>query len=245
MPQHKFPKLKYFYVALLSGIDTFYASLRIILASFFSSDSVASVNRILYAWSKRLINLVKIKLRISGEENIAKTERPMIVMCNHSSLYDIPISVLVIKNNLRMMAKKELFKIPVFSAALKRGGFVSVDRQNRQQSAKDLVYAKQKMQQGILLWIAPEGTRAKDGKLARFKSGGFHLAIDSQALILPMVIKDVHKVQPGKKKTINFGQIVEVNICPPIDAADYSMQQREELMQQVRQQMLLALGQDT
>jgi 1-acyl-sn-glycerol-3-phosphate acyltransferase len=164
-------------------------------------------------------------------------------MCNHSSLYDIPISAVALKTSLRMLTKKELYKIPIFSSALRRGEFVSIDRQNREQSFKDLKNAKEKMLDGIVLWVAPEGTRSIDGKLAKFKRGGFHIALESKALIVPLVIKDIHKVQAGNELSLYLNQEIEVELCEPVDAAKYTLEKRKELVNEVRKRMLEKLNQ--
>ena len=84
-------------------------------------------------------------------------------------------------------------------------GFKPVQRRIMQ-SLKDLDDAKSKMLDGITLWMAPEGTRSKDGKLAKFKRGAFHIAIDTKALILPIAVKDIHKVQAGDDLSLYLNQ---------------------------------------
>ena len=99
------------------------------------------------------------------------------------------------------------------------------------------------MLSGIVLWVAPEGTRSKDGLLGQFKRGGFHIALDSKALILPIVLKGVHKVQAGDNLEVYLNQSVEVELCETVDAANYSKEQRRELIAEVRQRMLDKLNQ--
>ena len=133
--------------------------------------------------------------------------------------------------------------MPVFGTTIKRAEFISIDRGDHEQAVKDLEHAKEKMLSGINLWMAPEGTRSKDGKLARFKRGAFHVAIDTKALIVPIVIKDIHKVQAGDNLHLYLNQEVEVEICEPIDSQEYDTSKRKELIEIVRNRMLKALGQ--
>lgn len=239
-------RLHFFWILIVTGLFTLWASLKIILLSIVAKQKRSSVNKVFHQWSQRLLNLVRVEYVVEGAEKMPQDcKRPIIVMCNHSSLYDIPVSALVLKDHsLRMLAKKELFRIPVFATAMRNGEFVSIDRQNKEQAIQDLISAKEKMLSGIVLWIAPEGTRSKDAKLAKFKRGGFHLALETQALIVPMVIKDIYKVQAGRDLTLRLGQQVSVEICDPVDAADYTLEQRADLVDKVRSQMLLTLGQE-
>ncbi|MCW8880551.1 MAG: 1-acyl-sn-glycerol-3-phosphate acyltransferase [Kangiellaceae bacterium] len=244
MVAKKASKLRFYWIAFMTGVYTFWYSSRVIVSVTMFKDSRDSVTRHMTNWARKLLELIEVKVTVANESNFPRDgKRPVIVMCNHSSLYDIPISAVALKTNLRMLAKKELFKIPVFSAALRNGEFVSIDRQNREQSLKDLQIAKERMLDGITLWIAPEGTRSKDGKLAKFKRGGFHLALETQALIVPVVVKDIHKVQSGKDLTLYLNQEIEVEICKPVDASNYTIDERRQLVEQVRNEMLETLGQ--
>ena len=228
----------------MTGVYTFRYSIAVIVGTYFAKQRRAYVDHAMKQWALKLLRLIRVTVRVVGRENMPlQGERPIIVMCNHSSLYDIPISAVALDTSLRMLAKKELFKIPVFAAALKRGEFVSIDRQNREQSLKDLSVAKAKMLDGIILWVAPEGTRSRYGKLLPFKRGAFHLALDTKALIVPLIIKDIHKVQGGKDLTLHINQEIEVEICKPIDAGRYTIETRRALINEVRNRMLRRLGQ--
>ncbi|WP_444998124.1 lysophospholipid acyltransferase family protein [Aliikangiella sp. IMCC44359] len=244
MSGKKASKLRFYWIAAVTGLVTFYSCSKIIVGSIFVKNIRPLVDQTMLNWAKKLLDLIRVKVTVVGQDNMPdKESRPIIVMCNHSSLYDIPVSIVALQTSLRMLAKKELFKIPVFSSALRLGEFLSIDRENREQSIKDLKRAKDKMLDGIILWVAPEGTRSKNGLLASFKRGGFHVALDTKALIVPLVIKDIHKVQAGTDLTLYLGQEVEVEVCAPIDAAEYSVDTRRELVEKVRNTMLVALNQ--
>lgn len=243
MSGQKVNQLKFYWIAFMTGVYTFVYSLKVIIGSFFIKNNRKHVDQAMFDWSCKLLDLVKVTVSVAGRENLPKVgERPIIIMCNHTSLYDIPVAAVALKSSLRMLAKKELFNIPIFSSALRRGEFLSIDRNNRNQAIKDLALAKQKMLSGIVLWVAPEGTRSKDGKLGQFKRGGFYLALESNALIVPFVIKDVYKLQSGTDLTLTIDQTVNVEICDPIDAESYTMETKNELIRCVRERMLNALN---
>ncbi len=239
----KASKIRFYWIASITGLITLISCLRIILASWMGRLSIADVDRRMNWWANQLLALVRVKTHVSGRENLPKPGQRVIVMCNHSSLYDIPVTIAALDTSFRFVAKKELFNIPIFGSALKRGGFLSIDRHNREQAVKDLQAAKEQMLNGIMLWMSPEGTRSKDGKLAPFKRGGFHIAIETKALIVPIVIKDIHRLQAGDDLDLYLNQTIEVEICKPIDASQFEIESRRELINQVRNTMLTALGQ--
>lgn len=238
-------KLRFYWIAFMTGVFTLWSCAKIIVGSPFVSNHRNFIDRIMSKWAQRLLSLVKVKTRVTGKRNIPTSfERPVIFMCNHSSLYDIPVSIDALNTSCRFVAKKELFKIPIFGRAIRRSEFISIDRQKPEQAVKDLEYAKTKMKDGITLWMAPEGTRSIDGLLAKFKRGAFVLALDTNAIIVPIVIKDIHKVQAGDDLTLYLGQEIEVEICEPVEASKYGKEHRRELIAKVRGQMLEALGQE-
>jgi 1-acyl-sn-glycerol-3-phosphate acyltransferase len=242
--QKKANKFRFCWIAFMTGVYTVWACVKIVVGSYTVKNFRPYVNKVMYKWSSRLLGLIGVKVKVTGPNKLPdQTERPIIVMCNHSSLYDIPISAVALNTSLRMLTKKELFSIPIFGAGLRRGEFISIDRNNREQSLKDLEKAKEKLLSGVVLWVAPEGTRSKDGKLGKFKRGGFHIALESKALIVPIVVKDIHKVQAGNNLDLYLNQEIEVELCEPVDAAQYTLEQRKELVIDVRKRMLDKLNQ--
>jgi len=238
-------ELRFYWIAFMTGVYTFWACTKIILGSYVIKNYRPYIDRIMTKWARRLLGLIRVTTRVSGVENIPpKGERPVVVMCNHSSLYDIPIAIDALDISFRFVAKRELFNLPIFGSAIQKAEFISIDRHDHEQALKDLKKAKEKMLSGITLWMAPEGTRSKDGKLAKFKRGAFHVAIDTKALILPIVVKDIHKVQAGDDLKLFLDQEINVEICEPVDAEKYDVSTRRELIELVRNKMLVALGQE-
>jgi len=245
MRARKAGRFKLIYIISMSGIYTLWSCGKAIYGSYLVKDYRSYIDRVLNKWAVRIMALINVSIRVKGGNNLPiDSKRPVIVMCNHSSLYDVPVAILAIDSSFRFIAKKELFSIPIFGSAIKKGEIISIDRQSRTQAMKDLQRAKEKMLDGVTIWIAPEGTTTKDGKLAKFKKGGFHVAIDTSALIVPIVIKDIHKVQADYDLDIYTNQEIEVEICKPVDAENYKLSQRAELMNKVRTKMLTALGQE-
>lgn len=188
-------------------------------------------------WSRWLFKPIKLTYTVHNPYQVDFSqyrEHRYIVMSNHLSLYDIPLMFLTIPGSLRMLAKVELRKIPIFGHVMDIGEFVFINRHNRNQALQDLEKAKQRMQTGIMPWIAPEGTRSRDGQLLPFKKGGFMMALQMQATIIPVGIRGIGEVLPADKLTVQIGGHADVYIGKPIDTNQYTLEQREQLMNDVR-----------
>jgi 1-acyl-sn-glycerol-3-phosphate acyltransferase len=188
-------------------------------------------------WSKGLLKMVRMDLKVSGQAPDFNDGRRYIVLCTHSSHYDIPASFVALPGSIRMLAKQELFRIPLFGRAMRAAEFPSIDRHNRQRAFEDLRKARSMMESGIVLWAAPEGTRSRDGHLLPFKKGCFRLALDTGAVIVPVAIRGIHHVLPAHSLRMNLGLPVELKIGAPIDAGQFTTEQLEVLMLQVREKM--------
>lgn len=193
------------------------------------------IDRIIYRWGTSLVKAVRLRWTLEGDlEAEAEPGRRVIIVANHSSAYDIPLIFAALPGSIRMISKKELFKIPLLSRAMKTAEILSIDRQNRQQAIKDLSIAKDKMESGIRICMFPEGTRSSDGKLYPLKKGAIRLAIDTNALIIPVAIEDIYKVLPNKKwLQMRLNQSVTVKVGKAIDCRDFRVADRNELTELV------------
>jgi 1-acyl-sn-glycerol-3-phosphate acyltransferase len=200
-------------------------------------------DRRLASWSQRLLDQAEISIERHGFDALPAQET-FVVMSNHQSLYDIPVLLRALRRRLRMVAKTELFRVPVWGRAMRAAGFVEVDRQNRERAVESLRRARQALADGIDIWIAPEGTRSDSGRLLPFKKGGFHLALEAGARILPVAIEGTRNALLARGWTVHSGQTVRVTVCPPIDPAEFGSQRREELRQQVRRAIAAHLPQE-
>jgi 1-acyl-sn-glycerol-3-phosphate acyltransferase len=192
-------------------------------------------DKMLKWWSSRLLGAVDVKYSVNDPYN-TKIEpgKRYIIMSNHSSHYDIPIIIMTVPGSIRMLTKKELFKVPVWGKGMKAGEFIAIDRHDFEQAKKDLKAAREKMESGIVLWIAPEGTRSRTGQLGEFKKGGIIMAIESGATILPVGIVGSGEILPPKTWDFYLGKEVKVNIGKPIEASQYSLENKEKLIDAVR-----------
>jgi len=197
----------------------------------------AKANHYLQTWARLLLRSVDAHIRVEGHvflENLGN--RHCIFMSNHESLYDIPVLMHVLPGSLRMLAKSELFRVPVWGRAMRAAQFVPLHRGVGKQALSDLADAKRLLSQHIRLWVSPEGTRPeKSGKLLPFKSGGFRLAHDADALIIPIGIVGTSEILPARAMQIQTGMTVVVRIGKPIDTRLYTNSDRRALMEKTTQ----------
>ncbi len=230
-------KLRRLGVILATLMVTALYSLKVIVRALLHRLDRPRMDYYTRAWASRLLYLVRMQFSVQGPIPDFSDGRRYLILCNHSSHFDIPVSFVAMPGSVRMLAKKELFRIPLLGAAMKAGDFPSIDRHNREQALADLRVARQLMESGIVLWAAPEGTRSADGRLQPFKKGCFHLALDTGAIIVPVAIRGIHQVLPARTFKLNLGQPVQLRFGTPIDAGTYSVQQMENLMEEVRKQI--------
>ena len=225
-------------VILGTGFQTLAISVPTVFDSWKGSVTRESCDERLDRWSRRVLDLVKVTVDVQGRENL-DVSGATIVMSNHQSLYDIPLLFQVLPKSLRMIAKHELFKVPVWGPAMRASGFIAIDRDNRHKAFQSLQEAKATLESGVTVWMAPEGTRSRDGQLLPFKKGGFVLAEQMGASILPVSIRGTRDILPAKTMQFNPGVHVTVTIHPriPVPAPESGpgrVAVREQLMQRVR-----------
>jgi 1-acyl-sn-glycerol-3-phosphate acyltransferase len=218
---------------LLAASHTLRISVGTLTDSALGRASLSKADERLAWWSRRLLDDAEVDLEVRGTEHIPLDE-PLVVMSNHRSYYDIPTMFCTVPGRLRMVAKKELFMVPVFGAAMLTAGFVRVDRGKRESAVESLKSSGEMLKQGTRVWIAPEGTRSRDGSLGAFKSGGFHLALDNRVRILPVAISGTEKVMPSSGFTVHKGARVVSTVLPPIDTMSFGRERRKELTAAVR-----------
>lgn len=189
----------------------------------------------LRSWAKKIIDHARARVTVEGLSNLGDGREIFVVMSNHESVYDIPVLFHALPLHLRMVAKAELFRIPIWGRAMQYSGFVPIDRRNRERAIESLSLAKQKMQrEGVNIWIAPEGTRSRNGVLGPFKSGGFHLALDTGLRILPVSLVGTYDILHPDSVAVRRGAEVRVVIHPPVDVRAYGHERRAELTADVR-----------
>ncbi len=185
-------------------------------------------------WTMLLLTTCRIKVSVEGLDNLEEG-KSYVFVANHQSHFDIPACFKVIPRKLRMLAKKELFRIPVFGWSMAMIGHIVIDRENRERAVKSVDEAADRLRtEDICPVIFPEGTRSSDGKIQKFKKGAFVLAIKAEREIVPVTILGSRDVLPKKTWVISPGHI-HVILDKPVVTKGMDYKKRDELAVQIQE----------
>ncbi|MEO8764525.1 MAG: lysophospholipid acyltransferase family protein [Ginsengibacter sp.] len=167
-------------------------------------------------WMRFFFLATGCSLKIVGKKHF-EAGRNYIVICNHNSLMDVPISTPFIPGINKTIAKTEMAKTPVFGLVYKRGA-VLVDRSDKNSRRDSFRKMKEVLNMGMHMCIYPEGTRNKTPMpLKEFHDGAFRLAIECQTAILPALIFHTKKVLPPGKTFYFWPSKMELHFLPPVE----------------------------
>jgi 1-acyl-sn-glycerol-3-phosphate acyltransferase len=177
-------------------------------------------------WMKVFFILTGVRRIFKGKENFKKGEN-YIVVCNHNTFMDVPLSSPGIPGTNKTIAKKEMAKIPLFGLMYKRGA-VLVDRKSEESRRQSYLRMNQVLAMGLHMCIYPEGTRNKTREpLQKFHNGAFRLSTDTGKQILPCLMFYTAKVLP--RKTLYFWpHRVEMHFLPPVSPEGLTTEELKE-----------------
>jgi len=189
-------------------------------------------------WAMRVSGRVLgIKVEVSGLDRF-DPRTALIFMPNHISFLDGPLLEMLIPGAARVVLKKSILRIPVVGLGMRFVGFVPVDRKGVKGGKRSIAKAvKMVKEQGYSFLIFPEGTRSRDGKLQRFRRGGFFLALETGAPIVPVTIRGTFELMPKGQKYARKGR-VRVAFHDPITTVGYTPETMAGLMDKVRKTIL-------
>ena len=168
-------------------------------------------------WMRIFFFTTGCRLKIKGIKNFIPGEN-YIVICNHNSLMDVPLSTPFIPGANKTIAKSEMAKIPVFGLIYKRGSIL-VDRNDKNSRRDSFKKMKAVLLTGMHMCIYPEGTRNKtELPLKEFHDGAFRLAIESNKKILPALMFNTKKVLPPGKTFYFWPSKMELHFLPAVSA---------------------------
>ncbi len=220
-------------ISLAGAFETFAISAPTVVDSILGRVTVERCDARLKSWAKKLLDQARVTRTVRNVEHAGASE-VFILMSNHRSLYDVPLLIESFPRTLRMVTKSELFRVPIWGSAMRESGFIEIDRNNKKRASEGIEVAKDRLKQGINVWIAPEGTRSRTGELGKFKMGGFRLALATGLRILPVAIRGTENVLPADGVLVHRGASVEIEFAPPIDPAAFGSGSRNDLMLLVR-----------
>lgn len=167
-------------------------------------------------WCKLISLTVGLRVTVEGVENLVLA-RPAVYMSNHQSFMDIPVLFAFLPFQFRILAKKQLFNVPFMGWFLAVAGHIAVDRGNRTATPKMMRDAKRVLDKGIPLVIFPEGTRnIRPAQVKEFKAGGFKMALEMNAPIVPITIYGTWEIMPPNSIVVH-PRPVRMMIGTPIE----------------------------
>ena len=215
--------------ALLLFIATLFIAIFFYAACFFLDDPAKARwhRKVSRVWMTVYLNLIGCPLTVIGKENF-KEATNYIVVCNHNSLMDVPVSTPFMPRANKTIAKKEFTKVPVFGWVYAFGS-VLVDRKSDASRRKSYDEMKRMLSIGLDMVIYPEGTRNRsDEPLKKFYGGAFRLATDTKKGILPAVLFHTKKVLPSNKFFYLIPHTLEMHFLPAVSSENISADELQE-----------------
>ena len=195
-------------------------------------DRQETIHRIGRLWARMHLGVAGIDVRLSGLDRISSP--PYVFMCNHQSALDIYVLLAKLPLSFKWIAKRQLFAIPVFGWAMKKAGYISIDRENAREALKAIEEASRRIREGTNIIIFPEGTRSADGKLLPFKKGGFTLALRAMVPVVPIGIYGSSALQPKGSSLPGKKGVIYIDIGDPIILEGMDRSQKTRVMDDVR-----------
>jgi 1-acyl-sn-glycerol-3-phosphate acyltransferase len=168
---------------------------------------------------------------------------PCVFVANHQSIVDMWAIAIRLPTSTRFVAKKSLFRIPIFGWAIRAGGFIPIDRANKDKAIGSLALAGEALERGNSIILFAEGTRSRDGRLKPFKKGPFLLAMHAKVPVVPVAISGAGAVVRPGSMVVTPGT-VKVTFLPPIDTTPYRAEEFERLAGDARDAIAAHLTRD-
>jgi 1-acyl-sn-glycerol-3-phosphate acyltransferase len=194
-------------------------------------------SRVMGWWGRTFIRFGGWKLDVAGMENLPSGGA--VLVSNHQSLVDIPLLLTAFARPVRFVAKRELGRIPLFGKAMARAGNLFVDRDDPRDAVRMLRDATDRLAQGQLLVVFPEGTRSDDGSIGEFKPGAFYLAQKSRAPVVPLYIDGGVIALPKGALRLRAARL-GVQVLPPLAADEGVGDPKQRIALAARERILAA-----
>jgi len=199
------------------------------LESRFSAPG--ALHRVVVRWASRLLSVSGVRVTVRGQAS--PEGGPFVIVSNHQSLVDTPILLTHLGLDLRFIAKRSLFRVPIIGQHLTRGGHIAVEREDARGALESLSAAGRLLKdQKVSVLVFPEGTRSA-GDLQDFKTGAAHLAIQAGVPVLPVALTGTASLLPKGSFTIRSGDVT-LAVGQVIPTVGLTRRDREALTTQIQ-----------
>jgi 1-acyl-sn-glycerol-3-phosphate acyltransferase len=183
-----------------------------------------------------------IRVRVAGAQNVPHN-RAAVFCSNHQSNVDPPILFDALHPRMHILYKAEIDAIPILARSFRLGGFIPIDRRNKEAALRAIETGAASIRAGNSFLIFPEGTRSRTADLLPFKKGGFVMALKAQAPIVPVAVQG-GRAAMRKGSSIIRPVTVSIRVGEPIETAGLALENRDALITRTRQRIeaLLAEG---
>jgi 1-acyl-sn-glycerol-3-phosphate acyltransferase len=188
--------------------------------------------------ARMALRLAGVKVVVEGREKIP-ARQAVVFMSNHESNCDPPALAANLPPVL-ILAKQEVFRIPVLGSAMRLRGFIPVDRQRRERAFAAVDEAAESFKKGNSFLVFPEGTRSRSGRLQAFKKGVFVMAIKAGAPVVPVSVSGGSKIIRKGEFTVHPGTLT-ITIHDPLPTVGYGVADRAKLAAEVRSAIVAGL----
>ena len=172
------------------------------------------------------------RVKVTGLEKLDPV-RTYVFASNHRSYLDTATLFFYAGKKMGLVAKKELLKVPILGQGLSFVHIIAIDRSNPDRAMQSMDKAREVMADGFSFGLFVEGTRGMPGELLPFKKGAFHLAIQMQAPVVPVAIRNTDWMM-GKRTGVAYAGEIEMSLLPPIETIGLDADDVMELLSKTR-----------
>ncbi len=198
-----------------------------------------AAEQVLAVGSDAVLAISGIRVEVEGREHLQGV-RSSVLLFNHQSHLDAYVLIKLVRRDYVGIAKKEAARMPFLGQLMRAMEFVFLDRGDHRAAVDALRPAVDRLKTGLNVAIAPEGTRSLTARLLPFKKGGFHVALQAGAPLVPVVLHDTWEVVPRDSVMFRPGT-VRVTVLPPVDTTGWRREDLDAHIAEVRQQFQEAL----
>ena len=200
----------------------------------------SGLNVVTGLWPRALLEAQGVKLNVVGAHNL-DAHRPAIFIFNHRTAMDTFIVSAVVRTDFTGVAKHELKSNPLFGTFGRAMDIAFIDRENTDAAVSSMQEVERVLAKGISVVVSPEGYRYDTHEVGAFKKGAFHLAMQAQVPMVPVVIRNAGEIMPARSVLVYEGT-VQVAVLPPVDTSRWTAKSMDRQVTRVRKMFLDTLA---